>query len=106
MIRRRNNGNDNHRRIPKAYGYIEGFPTPSLPHLALFKCPPENAGVVDHRAADHEGVAEMHGWHSGKGVDVVARHEDRGCIIMTDGVEKAVLGRKEAGRHARIEGKG
>ena len=60
--------------------------------------------MVDHGAADAEGVAEMHARHRGERVDVVARHEDAGGVVVADRVEEAVFGREQARRHAGVEG--
>lgn len=61
--------------------------------------------MVDHGAADAECIAEMHAWHCGERVDEVTGHEDGGCIVVTDGVEKAVFSWEQSGWHARVEGK-
>ena len=104
MVSRRNNDKQNHGRIAQPQERIDSFPPPRLPDLTLLQRPAEDAAMVDHGAADHKSVAEMHGRHGGKGVDVVAGHEDRGGIVAADGIEKAVFGREQAGRHARVEG--
>lgn len=62
--------------------------------------------MVDHSAADHESIAEMHAGHGGEGVDKVAAHPDRGCFVVAHRVEEAIFRRKEAWRHARVKGKG
>ena len=76
MIRRRHNRHENHTGIPQAERNIKCFPPPPFPDLALLERAAEDARVVDHGAADAEGVAEMHAWHCGEGVDEVAGHED------------------------------
>lgn len=62
--------------------------------------------MVDHRATDDEPIAEVHRRHGSKGVDVVAGHEDGGCIVMANSIEEAVLRRKKARRHAGVKGEG
>lgn len=62
--------------------------------------------MVDHGAADDEGVAEMHAGHGGEGVDKVAAHPDRGRFVVTDGVEEPVFRGQQARRHAGVEGEG
>lgn len=61
--------------------------------------------MMDHGAADYEGVAEMHTGHSGERVDKVAAHPDRGCFVMAHGVQETVFRRKQARRHAGVKGK-
>ena len=104
MVRRRHNRHQYHGRVPDAQRNVKRLPTPPFAYLAFFERPPEDAGVVDHGAADAEGVAEMHARHRGERVDVVARHEDAGGVVVADRVQEAVFGREQARRHAGVEG--
>lgn len=60
--------------------------------------------MVDHGAADHKGVAEMHARHRSKRVDEVSAHPDGCCVVVTDRVEKAVFWWEEPWWHAWIKG--
>lgn len=62
--------------------------------------------MVEHGAADDEGVAEMHGRHRGKGINIIAAHPYASRVVMADRVEKAVLRWKETRRHARVQREG
>ena len=104
MVRRRHDRHEYHRRIPDAQRDVKSLPPPPFAHLALFERAAEDAGVVDHGAADAEGVAEMHARHRGERVDVVARHEDAGGVVVADRVQEAVFGREQARGHAGVEG--
>lgn len=106
MIRRCHNCYEYHGRIPNAYQHIHAFPERGFADLSFFEGPPEDAGVVEHGAADDEGVPKMHAWHGGEGVDVVATHPDTRRVVVADGVKKAVFWRKKTGRHAGIYGEG
>ena len=50
--------------------------------------------MVDHGAANDEGVAKMHAWHRGKRIDIVTTHPNAGSIVVTNRVKEAVLFRK------------
>ena len=93
MVRGGDDGDEDHARVAEAEADVEELPSPSFAGLALFERAPEDAGVVGHGAADHEGVAEMHRRHGRQRVDVVPRHEDRGGVVVPHGVEEAVFGR-------------
>ena len=82
MVRGGHDGHEDHTRVTQADADVEEFPAPGLSDLAFFERAPEDAGVVDHGAADDEGVAEMHRWHGCEGVHVVARHENRGRVVV------------------------
>lgn len=41
--------------------------------------------------ADAEGVAEVHGRHSGEGVDILSALPDGLGVVVADGVEEAVF---------------
>lgn len=62
--------------------------------------------MVDERAADGEGVAEVHGGHGGERVDVFAAHPHALCVIVAHCVEETVLFGEEARRHAGVEDEG
>ncbi len=59
--------------------------------------------MVDHGAADDEGVTEMHARHRGKRVYVITAHPDAGCVVMAHRIEEAVFGREQAWGHAGVE---
>lgn len=62
--------------------------------------------MVDHGAADDEGIAEMHARHRRQRVDVIPAHPDAGCVIVSHRIEEAVLGWEQTRRHARVEREG
>ena len=62
--------------------------------------------MVDHSAADHKGVAEMHAGHGGEGIYKVATHPNRGCFVVAHRVEETVFRWKQARWHAGVKGKG
>ena len=76
MVRRRDNRHHNHARVPQAKRNVERLPAPAFINLALFQRTSDDTGVVDHGAADAEGVPEMHGRHRSQGIDVIPRHEN------------------------------
>lgn len=102
MIRRRHDRHEYHARIAHPNKYIHAFPERRLADLPLLEGAPEDAGMVEHGAADDEGVPEMHAGHRGEGVDVVAAHPDAGRVVVANGIEEAIFGREKAGRHARV----
>ncbi len=104
MVRRGDNGDEYHRRIPDAHHHVGDLPCPRLPDLPFLLGFPEYTRVVDHRAADDKGIAEVHARHRGEGIDVVAAHPDTGGIVMPYRVQEAVFRREQAGRHAWVEG--
>lgn len=106
MICGRHDRHKNHARIPQPNQHIHAFPEERFADFTLLERAPEDTGVVEHGAADDEGVAEMHRRHGGEGVDVIAAHPDGRCVIVADGVEETVLWREEPGRHARVQGEG
>ena len=106
MIRRGDDRDEYHRWIPDPRQDIYDFPCPRFPHLPFLQILPEYAGVVQHRAANHKGIAEMHAGHGGEGIDIVSAHPDAGGVIMADRIEEAVFGREQARGHARIKGEG
>lgn len=106
MIRRRHDRDKDKNRIPHPEDSVENFRSGPFPRLPRLEGPREDASVVEHGAADDEGVAEMHARHCGEGVDVVAAHPDGAGVVVADGVEEAVLGGEEAGGHAGVEGEG
>ena len=106
MVRGRDDGDQDHTRITEPNEAVDAFPKRGLLRLARFQFRSEDAGVVDHGAADDEGVAEMHARHGGEGVDEVAAHPDGGRFVVADGVEEAVFRGQQARRHAGVEGEG
>ena len=76
MIRRGDNSRQDHARIPDGDADVPELPESRFARLALVHAAAEDAAVVEHGAADDEGVAEVHGRHGGEGVDVVAAHPD------------------------------
>lgn len=62
--------------------------------------------MVEHSTADDKGVAKVHRGHSGQRVDKITAHPDTGSVVMANGVQEAVLPRKEARWHAGIYGEG
>ena len=61
--------------------------------------------MVNHGAADDEGIAEMHAGHGRERIDKVAAHPYRRCIVVAHGVQETIFRRKQARRHAGIKGK-
>lgn len=45
----------------------------------------------------------MHARHRGERINVFTAHPYRGSVVVSDGVEKAVFRRKQAGRHTWIK---
>ena len=86
MIRRRHDGDENQTRISQPDEAVDGFPKTRFLRLPRFQFISEDAGVVDHGAADDKRVAEVHAGHGGEGVDEVAAHPDRGCFVVAHGV--------------------
>lgn len=62
--------------------------------------------MIEHSTADDKSVAKVHRGHSGQRVDIITAHPDTGSIVMANGVQEAILRRKETRRHAGIYGKG
>lgn len=48
----------------------------------------------------------MHARHRRERIDIIPTHPDTRRVVMPDRVQEAVFGREQAGRHARVEGKG
>lgn len=86
MIRRRDDGDEDQTRIAQPDEAVDGFPKPGFLRFPLFQCASEETGVVDHGAADDEGIAEVHAGHGGEGIDEVAAHPDGGRFVVADGV--------------------
>lgn len=40
--------------------------------------------MIEHGAADDEGISEMHARHCGERIDVVAAHPDAGRVVVAD----------------------
>lgn len=99
-------GDEDHCWINDSYPHVEKFPSPSRSCSRVLQRAAYYTSVIDHRAADDEPIAEVHRGHGSKGVDVIAGHEDGVCIVMANSIEEAVLRRKQARRHARVEGEG
>lgn len=106
MVRCRNNRYKNHTRISQPNQDIHALPERRLADLAFLERAPENTSVVEHGAADDEGVTEMHARHRSEGVNVIAAHPDACCVVMTDGVEEAVLLRQKTRWHAWVQSEG
>ena len=104
MVRCRHNRHEDHTRVSDPNQHVDAFPDCGLPNFAFLESAPEDTGVVEHGAADDEGVAEMHGRHGGKRIDVITTHPDAGCVVVANGVQKSILWREEARRHAGIQG--
>ncbi len=62
--------------------------------------------MVDHGAADHEGIAKMHTGHGGERINKISTHPDRGRSVVAHGVKETIFRRKQARRHAGVKGKG
>lgn len=62
--------------------------------------------MVGHRAADDEGIAEMHARHRGERVNIITTDPNPSGTVMADRVQEAVFGREQARGHARVEGEG
>lgn len=103
MVCGSDNGREDQCRVRKPEHKVEGLPEKVLSALALLQLGAEDAGVVQERAADAEGVAEVHARHRCEAVDVLAAHPDRLRVVVADGVEEAVLFRQEPGWHAGVE---
>lgn len=106
MIRGGNDRDQNHRRVAQPHQHVESFPPQRLSNLPFFQRAPKHARVVDHGAADDEGVAEMHARHRRQRVDVVTAHPDTGRVVVPHRIEEAVLGREQTRRHAGVEREG
>ena len=91
MVRGGEDGDEDPGWIGDAEQDVEEGHGPGLPLLGRLEGLAEDARVVDHCAADAEGVAEVHGGHGGKGVDVLALHPDGLAVVVADAVEEAVL---------------
>lgn len=102
MVRGRHNRQEDHTRVSDPNQYVHAFPECGLPNFAFLEGAPEDTGVVEHGAADDEGVAEMHRRHGGEGIHVVTAHPDAGGIVVANRVQKSVFWREEARRHAWI----
>ena len=61
---RHNRGQDES-RVADTQQQVEQLPESGLAALALLQRASEEPRVVDQRAADAEGVAEVHAWHCG-----------------------------------------
>ena len=59
--------------------------------------------MVNHGAADHEGITEMHAGHGGKRIDKVAAHPDRGCVVVAHRIQETVFRREQPRRHAGVK---
>lgn len=103
MVGGRNDGDQNKGWVSKTNKEIEYLPESVLAHLATLKSSAKQTGVVDHGHANAEGVAKMHGWHSGQLIDVLAAHPYTLRIVVADSVEETVLGRKQPRRHAGVQ---
>lgn len=93
MIRRRHDRDQDPARIANGKQDIEELPESALAHLSRLEGSAEDAGMVEDGRADAEGIAEMHGWHGGEGVDVFPAHPDGFGFIASDAVEEAVFAR-------------
>lgn len=93
MIGRRDDGQQDPSRVGESKKHIESSPELILPPLPGLERPAQDARMVQHGAADEEGVAEMHGRHGGERVDVVPLHPHALPVVVADGVEEAVLAR-------------
>lgn len=102
MVRRRDDGDQDPRRVGEGEQYIEESPRLRLAPLAWLEGFAQHAGVVHHRASDEERISEMHRGHGGERVDVVAFHPDALSVVVADGVQEAVFLRQEPGWHARV----
>ena len=103
VVRRGDDGDEDVRGVPDAEEGVEDGPGARHAALAGFEDAAEQAGVVQQRAADAEGVAEVHRGHGRQGVDVLALHPHRLPVVVAHAVEEAVLRRQQARRHARVE---
>ena len=106
MVGCRDNSDQNEGRVSKADEQIKELPESILAYFAIFECPAKETGVVDHRHADAEGVAKVHGRHGCKLVDVLAAHPYTLRIVVANSVEEAMFLREQARRHARVDDEG
>jgi hypothetical protein len=78
-------------RVPDSKEDIEELPKSGLAKLAWLQILAEYSGVVDHGAADAEGISKMHGWHSCQGVNVIPLHPDALCVVMSNTIKETVF---------------
>ena len=98
---RHNRGQDEG-RVADTQQQVEQLPKSRLAALALLQCASEEPRVVDQRAADAEGVAEVHAWHRGQCVHVLTAHPHALRVVVAHGVEEAEFGGEEPRRHAWV----
>lgn len=106
MVRCRYNSHEDHTRIPNSNRQVNAFPERRFAGFSFLEGAPEDAGVVEHGAADDKGIAKMHARHCSERINVIATHPDARCVVVADGVEEAVLRRKQSGRHAWVKSEG
>ena len=58
--------------------------------------------MIQHCTADDEGVAEMHRWHCGEGIDVIPFHPNTLTVVVANCVEETIFSRKETRWHAGV----
>jgi len=98
---RHNRGQDEG-RVADTQQQVEQLPESRLAALALLQRASEEPRVVDQRAADAEGVAEVHAWHRGQRVYVLTAHPHALRVVVAHGVEEAEFGGEEPRRHAWV----
>ena len=103
MICSGNNCHKYERRISDADKDVNYFPHERFANFALLERSPKHARMVNHGAADDEGVAEMHAGHRGKRIHIIPAHPNAGGVVVTDGVKEAIFLREQARRHAGVE---
>ena len=91
MVRGGDDGDEDPGRICDSEEDVEEGPGLGLALLARFQGLAEDACVVDHCAADAEGVAKVHGWHGCQGVDVFPLHPHGLPVVVAHAVEESVL---------------
>lgn len=108
MIRGADNRGKNKCRVSDSNHKEKEFPKFVLAPLVAFepRSGAKNGAVPYERAANAEGVAEVHGGHGGKRVDVFAGLPNGLCIVVPNAVHKAVFLRQKAWRHAWVENEG
>lgn len=62
--------------------------------------------MPQERAADAEGVPEVHGWHRSERIDVFPRLPDGLGVVVAHAVHETVFLREEARWHARVGDEG
>jgi hypothetical protein len=102
VVRCRNNGDQNKRRVSETNKEIEDFPKSILAHLSSLESAAEDARVVNYCHADAKGIAKVHRRHGGELVDKLAAHPHALSVVMADSVEEAVLFGEQARRHAWV----